>query len=83
MRREHVILRHGRLLAPLHVDDHVIVFALEHEGRWALVAVNNTNESKAVAVALPREAAARFADARDSRITLDVPALFGGVWFSC
>jgi cyclomaltodextrinase / maltogenic alpha-amylase / neopullulanase len=82
LRHEHAILRRGQLLAPLHVDDHVIVFAREHEGRWALVALNNAGEPKTVAVDLPREAAAHFTEARDGSITLDVPALFGVVRFS-
>jgi cyclomaltodextrinase / maltogenic alpha-amylase / neopullulanase len=82
LRHEHAILRRGRLFAPLHVDEHVIVFARQHEGRWALVAVNNDKESKTLTVALPREAAAHFTDARDGRLTLDVPALFGIVKFS-
>jgi cyclomaltodextrinase / maltogenic alpha-amylase / neopullulanase len=82
MRHEHAILRRGRLLAPLHVDEHVVVFAREHQGRWALTAVNNATESKTVTVTLPREAATRFAGARDSRLALDVPALFGVVQFS-
>jgi cyclomaltodextrinase / maltogenic alpha-amylase / neopullulanase len=82
MRHDHPILRRGRLLAPLHVDENVIVFAREHQGRWALTAVNNSDESKAVTVALPREAAAHFAGARDGRLALEVPALSGAVRFS-
>jgi cyclomaltodextrinase / maltogenic alpha-amylase / neopullulanase len=82
LRHEHAILRRGRLLAPLHVDEHVIVFAREHEGRWALAAVNNATSAKTVTVTLPREAAPHFSAARDGRLTIDVPALFGTVQFS-
>jgi cyclomaltodextrinase / maltogenic alpha-amylase / neopullulanase len=82
LRHEHAILRRGRLLAPLHVDEHVVVFAREHEGRWALTAVNNATLPRTVTVTLPQEAAAHFAGARDGRLTLDIPALFGAVQFS-
>jgi cyclomaltodextrinase / maltogenic alpha-amylase / neopullulanase len=82
MRHEHAVLRRGRLLAPLHVDEHVIVFAREHEGRWALTAVNNATEARAVTVTLPHEAAPHFNGVRDGHITLQVPALFGAVQFS-
>jgi cyclomaltodextrinase / maltogenic alpha-amylase / neopullulanase len=82
LRHEHAILRRGKLLAPLHVDEHVIVFAREHEGRWALVAINNDAAARRVEVALPPGATAHFANARDGRIALDVPALFGVVQFS-
>jgi cyclomaltodextrinase / maltogenic alpha-amylase / neopullulanase len=82
MRHEHAVLRRGRLLAPLHVDEHVIVFAREHEGRWALTAVNNAAEARAVTVTLPHEAAPHFNGVHDGRITLQVPALFGVVQFS-
>jgi cyclomaltodextrinase / maltogenic alpha-amylase / neopullulanase len=81
LRHDHPILRRGKLLAPLHVDEHVIVFAREHEGRWALTAVNNDTTARRIDVALPPEAAAHFTDARDGRVTLEVPALFGAVRF--
>ncbi len=81
LRHEHAILRRGVLLAPLHVDEHVVVFAREHEGRWALVAINNDSAPRRVEVTLPAHAAAQFADARDGRLALTVPALFGVVQF--
>ena len=81
LRNDHAILRRGRLLAPLHVDEHVIVFAREHEGRWALVAINNDAVAHEVEVTLPHEAAAHFTGTRNGRLTLDVPALFGTVRF--
>jgi cyclomaltodextrinase / maltogenic alpha-amylase / neopullulanase len=81
LRHEHAILRRGQLLAPLHVDEHVIVFAREHEGRWALVAINNDVVAHTVEVTLPRAAATQFTGARDGRLALDVPALFGSVHF--
>jgi cyclomaltodextrinase / maltogenic alpha-amylase / neopullulanase len=81
MRHEHAILRRGRLLAPLHVDEHVVVFAREHEGRWALVAINNDAVAHQVEVTLPGEASTHFTGARSGRLTLEVPALFGTVRF--
>ncbi len=81
LRQDHAILRRGKLLAPLHVDEHVIVFAREHEGRWALVAINNDAVAHEVEVTLPHEAAAHFTGTRNGRLTLDVPALFGTVRF--
>jgi cyclomaltodextrinase / maltogenic alpha-amylase / neopullulanase len=92
LRHEHAILRRGALLAPLHADEHVVVFARQHQGRWALTAVNNdARASRSVAFALPpgapsawREAAAprSQATAADGRLTLTVPALGGVVWLS-
>jgi cyclomaltodextrinase / maltogenic alpha-amylase / neopullulanase len=89
LRNDHAILRRGKLLAPLHVDEHVVVFAREHEGRWALAAVNNADAAKTVTLALPAAAPAQWRDAlaggapasaHDGRIALTVPALGGAVW---
>jgi glycosidase len=92
LRRENAILRRGALLAPLHVDEHVVVFARKLEGRWALTAVNNhASQARSVTFALPtgapsawREAVAprNLATAADDRLTLNVPALGGVVWLS-
>jgi glycosidase len=87
LRHDHPILRHGQLLAPLHVDEHVIVFVREHEGRSALVAINNATDAQTVTVMPPPGAGARFRDAltggdataRDRRLVLTVPPLFGSV----
>jgi cyclomaltodextrinase / maltogenic alpha-amylase / neopullulanase len=89
-RHDHAILRRGKLLAPLHVDEHVVVLAREHEGSWALTAVNNATESKTVTLTLPPLAPARWrealraeseATASAGRVTLTVPALGGSVWW--
>jgi glycosidase len=89
LRNDHAILRRGKLLAPLHVDEHVAVFAREHEGRWALAAVNNADAAKTVTLALPAAAPAQWRDAlaggapasaHDGRIALTVPALGGALW---
>jgi cyclomaltodextrinase / maltogenic alpha-amylase / neopullulanase len=95
MRREHEILRRGELLAPLHVDDSVVVWARKHQGRWALVAVNNSKEPKTVRVPLSAEAPARWREASwkagaqgtgvatpGTQLTLTVPALAGSLWLS-
>jgi cyclomaltodextrinase / maltogenic alpha-amylase / neopullulanase len=54
LRHEHAVLRRGKLLAPLQVSEHVIVFAREHQGIRALVAVNNAASAQTVEVSLPQ-----------------------------
>ena len=60
----------------------MVVFAREHEGQWALVAINNDAVARTVEVTLPSEAATRFTGTRNGRLALEVPALFGVVQFS-
>jgi cyclomaltodextrinase / maltogenic alpha-amylase / neopullulanase len=67
MRHRHAVLRRGALLAPLHVSEHVIVFAREHQGARALVAVNNAASAQTVEVSLPQAwRNTVFADALES-----------------
>ena len=85
LRHDHAVLRRGSLGAPLHVDKHVIVLLREHQGTWAVTATNNAATAQTVTVALPAGAKARYRDAltgteidaRDGRLTLRVPPLFG------
>ena len=85
MRHDHAVLRRGSMLAPLHVDEHVIVFAREHEGVWAVTAINNAATAQSVTVTLPAGARAGYRDAltntthsaKDGRLTLTIPPLFG------
>ncbi len=64
LRREHAVLRRGALLAPLHVDEHVVVFAREHRGRWALTAANNdATQARSVTFALPAGAPTAWREA--------------------
>ncbi len=57
------VLRHGTLLAPLHVDEHVVVLARRDDTRWAISATNNGDTARTVDVALPADAPARWTDA--------------------
>ena len=87
MRKQHPVLRHGSIDAPLHIDDNVIVLARRHGTSWAITATNNAAEPKTISVALPKDAPQGFVDAltgtaataKDGSITLTVPALFGTV----
>jgi hypothetical protein len=90
LRRELPVLRHGTLLAPLHVDDQVVVLARHDGAAWAITATNNGAAPRSVTVALPAGAPARAwtqaldgravrADARARTLTLVVPARFGTI----
>lgn len=87
MRAKHPVLRHGSIDAPLHLDDNVVVLARRDGGVWALCATNNAAEAKTISIALPPGAAQRYQDAltgqaleaRDGRISLTIPAMFGTV----
>jgi len=62
MRRDWPVLRRGALLAPLHVDDHVVVLARTLATtapftQWAITATNNGDTPQQVDVALPAEVA--------------------------
>lgn len=89
MRREHAVLRHGSIAAPLHLDANVIVLLRQDGPRWALSATNNATRPRRVSVALPaalrraefRDAlsGARLRPGADGRLTMEIPALFGRV----
>jgi len=57
MRHDHAILRRGELLAPLFVDEHVVVFARRQATsagvRWALTALNNAETAAMVSLEPP------------------------------
>ena len=86
IRRDHAVLRHGALSAPLLADDHLLVFARGGEGGLAVVAMNNAGETREAGFALPAGTpATRFEDlltgetfqVRDGRLSVPVPARFG------
>jgi glycosidase len=88
LRREHPVLRHGSLDAPLRVDEHVIVLLRRDGAVRALVAMNNDAVAHTVTVPRPddgggatwRDAAtAQRLASGDQRITLTIPALSGRV----
>lgn len=90
LRHDLPVLRHGRLLAPLHVDAHVVVLARRDGDRWAITATNNGDAPRTLAVPLPEGATTSGwtdaltrrpaqVDARARTLTLRVPARFGVV----
>ena len=90
-RREHAILRHGSIGAPLHLDAHVIVLHRVLGGQHALVVMNNDTQPRKIDVTLPAGVAAgKFrridvnatAGANGGRVTLDVPSLGGALYLS-
>ena len=90
MRHDHAVLRRGSSLAPLHVDEHVVAFAREYKGAWAINAINNAATAQSVTVTLPAGAKAGYRDAlsgathdaKDGRLTLTIPPLFGSALIS-
>ena len=86
MRRDHAVLRHGSIDAPMLIDEHIIVLVRQLGNTWAITAMNNATTAKTVTVKLPASmAATHFVDAltgvtvnaANGNITLTVPALFG------
>jgi len=90
LRRDLPVLRHGTLLAPLHVDAHVVVLARRDAAAWAITATSNADAPRTLQVALPdgapatgwTDVLARTAakvDTAGRTLTLVVPARFGVV----
>ena len=87
LRQAQPILRRGRLDAPLHVDEHVLVLPRRLGGQFALTGSNNADEPRTVIVDLPPDAPTRFTDAIEGntvdavggRLQLTLPARFGRV----
>jgi glycosidase len=88
MRKEHAVLRHGSLAAPLLLNEHVIVLARQNGNSRALTATNNATTPQTVTLQLPAGWDVKeWVDALTSerltpaqgRVTLTVPALFGTV----
>jgi len=52
LRRDLPVLRHGTLVAPLHVDANVVVLARHDGQRWAITATNNSDQARTVTVPL-------------------------------
>ncbi|WIT10525.1 glycoside hydrolase family 13 protein [Paucibacter sediminis] len=88
MRHALPVLRHGSLGAPLYLDEHVIVLLRQDGRHWAITATNNAATPQTITLQLPPAlAGATFGDAlsqepiqaRQGRLQLTVPALFGRV----
>ncbi|MBB3194274.1 alpha-amylase family glycosyl hydrolase [Roseateles terrae] len=90
LRQQWPVLRHGSLEAPLLLDEHLIVLLRRDGAQAALVALNNADEAKTVALQLPPSLQGQALQdalggdavtvAPDGRVTLEVPALSGRVW---
>ncbi|HEX4858723.1 MAG TPA: alpha-amylase family glycosyl hydrolase, partial [Usitatibacteraceae bacterium] len=89
LRNRHAVFRHGETMAPLFVDDQVVVMARRLGSTWALVALNNAGTGKAVRVTLPAMArSVRWQPVSDAskmevngdEVTLNAPALRGVAW---
>lgn len=88
MRKDHAILRHGSLDAPIYMDDNVIGLVRKLNGSVALTFSNNADIAKQITVTLPTDVKAfGFKDALSGEVvsadkgtvTVSVPALFGRV----
>lgn len=88
MRRDHAVLRHGTISAPIYSDANVIVLTRRLENSFALVATNNAVTAKTVRVTLPdgvrditlTEALTGAAiRVEGNTFTLNVPPVFGVV----
>ena len=55
LRREHAVLRHGSIDAPLFIDEHVIVLLRNDGAEHAIVAMNNDSTAHAVEIDVPAE----------------------------
>ena len=86
LRREHPVLSHGRLEAPLYLDEHVVVLLRRDGEDWALTAVNNGSSPAKVRVVLPAGAPSRFTarwpsesvlQARSGEVLLEIPPMSG------
>lgn len=91
MRNTHPVLRRGSIDAPLLLDDHVVVLARRDGANWAICATNNAATETTVSVTLPEGAPSgpyinpldgSTTTARDGRLSLRIPALFGTVMIS-
>jgi len=53
LRRDHAVLRHGSIDAPVYLDEHVVVLLRRDGAHWALTALNNDDRAHQMTVTLP------------------------------
>ncbi|MGA9333927.1 MAG: glycoside hydrolase family 13 protein [Rudaea sp.] len=91
LRRDHAVLRHGSIDAPVVLDDHLIVLIRHAGNAWAIVAMNNDSVPHALRLPLPNTARdRRFVDALTAarvdpaagELSFTVPPMFGSVLVS-
>ncbi|MBL8513834.1 MAG: hypothetical protein JNJ55_07560 [Betaproteobacteria bacterium] len=88
MRNLYAVFRHGETMAPLFVDDHVVVVARKLDNTWALVALNNASSEKTIRVPLVAALPLQWKSlhdqpglaARDGVLTLSIPPWSGAAW---
>jgi glycosidase len=80
LRNANAVLRHGRIDAPAHIDEHVIVLIRNDGKHWAITALNNDAVAHDVQIALP--AALRGAAFRDALARAPVRAQRESLRFS-
>ena len=88
LRREHPVLRHGSIGAPLLLERNLIALARQDGAQWALVLTNNGERARTADVALPEgmrglalvdALSGRKVARAGARLRIDVPALSGMV----
>ncbi len=91
LRHDNPVLRRGSMGAPLYIDDHVIVLSRQLSGVQAITAFNNALEHRRVSIQLPEWTSnvsltdawtGAITDARDGKLTVDIPALSGIILLS-
>ena len=91
LRKANPVLSRGELLAPLHVDQHVIVLGRRDGADWAITATNNADAPAVLEIDLPADVAGKpfenaLTHARQApvggKLRLVVPARFGTVLLS-
>ena len=91
MRKDHPVLRHGSIDAPLFLDDHLVVLLRKDGNTWAITATNNAPAPRTLSLKLPAGVnAVAFTDAlsgarvdaKNGMIAMTVPALYGTVLVS-
>ncbi len=88
MRKDHAVLRHGTIDAPIYIDDNVIVLVRRLGDSIAITATNNAASARTVSFKLPVAAGSTdwkdaltgaLVGAKEGAIEIAVPALFGTV----
>lgn len=84
VRKQHPVLRHGSIGAPLLIDQHVIVLARQLGNSWAISATNNDEVAHTVTLNLPDSIAAKndLVLPETQRTPIDFIEAFNGKQFS-
>ena len=88
LRNDHAILRRGELLAPVHVDGHVVIHARRLGAQWALIALNSDLTACEIKFSLPAgfpggalvdPLGGPAVEAREGQVAIGIGALGGRV----